>query len=147
MQILTLIKVNSNVNLYILFNNYFAIKLRLTLRIAKESLFRLNINKIDQEVKLSIIFKKIIIWKINELRILFRTNAKVKDSILKLKTITINCNYTIDKKINYKKINKDLFKNLIKNNNKFEDIKISKIKYNLKVYRKLQFFFFFTNLT
>jgi len=132
LQILTLIKVNSNVNLYILFNNYFAIKLQLTLRVEKEFLFRL-----------SIIFKRIIVRKTNKLQILFCTNAKVKNLILKLKTITINCNYIFNKKTNYKKIKNNLFKNLVKNNNKLKNIKTSKIKYNLKVYRKLQLFFFY----
>jgi len=61
----------------------------------------------------------------------------VKNLILKLKTITINCNYIFNKKTNYKKIKNNLFKNLIKNNNKLKNIKTSKIKYNLKVYRKL----------
>jgi len=130
-----------------LFDNYFAIKLRLISRVAKEFLFRLSISKIDQEIKLSIIFKKTIIRKTNKSRILFCTSAKVRDLISKLKAIIINCNYTIDKKTNYKKIKNNFLKNLIKNNNKLEDIKILKIKYNLKVYRKLQLLFFFTNLT
>jgi len=106
-----------------LFDNYLAIKLQLISRVAKEFLFRSSVSKIDQKVKLSIIFKKTIIWRTNKSQILFRTSAKVRDSILKFKTIIINCSYTIDKKINYKKIKNNLLENLIKNDNKLEDIK------------------------
>jgi len=134
LQALIAIKVKNNINLYILFKNYLAIKLQLTLRVAKEFLFQLNINRINQKIKLSIIFKKTIIRKTNKLQILFCTNTKIKNSILELKTIIINCSYTINKKINYKKIKNNLLKNLIKNNNNLKNIKTLKIKYNLKVY-------------
>ena len=76
---------------FLLSNDHSAVKLQLTKRAIKDWILTHRINSIKQEIRLTKIWKQLIIRRTSQSRISFRTDIKIVDSLSRVKTVIISC--------------------------------------------------------